>query len=98
MANFTELFTATLNETIAKLVADAVARVEEKYEAQIVEMQGRIQDLEEADIVDVDSAVERAIENYDFSDIVRDNMDADSIFDRREFADAVKEVIAEALR
>lgn len=109
MANFTELFTATLNETLAKMVAEAMT----KYEVQIVEMQGRIVELEGAlenfEREDVDSVVERAFENfdveramenaiegYDFTSIVSDCVDFDG--NDNDFASAVKDVIANALR
>ena len=107
MANFTELFTATLNETLAKMVADAMV----KYVDEIGAMQARITELEEelasntSNEIDrvveraVESAVEKAvddaIDNYDFSTIIRENTTSE--FDSQEFSSAVKGVFEDEL-
>ena len=103
MANFTELFTATLNETLAKMVADAMV----KYVDEIGAMQARITELEEelasntSNEIDrvvegaVEKAVDDAIENYDFSTIIRENTTSE--FESREFCEAVKSVFEEEL-
>lgn len=128
--DFTELFTKTLNETVAAMVAAEVAKVQqpavvlqepwmgrineltielatankllgdmvaryEYIEGLLSKAQERITELEE---VDVDRIVEKAVEDYDFSTIVRDNINLDDIFAEREFADAVKEVIIDSMR
>jgi 3-methyladenine DNA glycosylase/8-oxoguanine DNA glycosylase len=99
MTDFTALFQATLNATITAMVAEAVRAVEERYEAQIVEMQARILDLEEnaATGPDIDSDLERWIDNYDFTSIVQDNVDEDKLFEGDAFEAAVKSVVANAM-
>jgi hypothetical protein len=99
MANFTDLFIATLNETPEKMVTAAVAKFIEQYELQLVEMQARILELEESDEagVDIDGDIEKFIEQYDFSTVVKEHVDTDRLFEGREFADAVKTVVADAM-
>ena len=97
MTNFTELF--TLNDTLEKMVAAAVAKVTEQYEMQIVEMQSRIQELEEnaQQGPDIDGDIEKFIEQYDFSTVVEEHVNTDRLFEDPAFADAVKEVLVDAI-
>ena len=44
-----------------------------------------------------DIKIEECISNYDFSDIISDNMQTEN-YESREFADAVKDVVARALQ
>lgn len=97
MTNFTELF--TLNNTLEKMVAAAVAKVTEQYEMQIVEMQSRIQELEEnaQQGPDIDGDIEKFIEQYDFSIVVQEHVDLERLCEGPAFADAVKEVLVDAI-
>ena len=111
--NFTELLTAMVNETIAKMVVEATA----KYEAQITALQcrvdellnaiatdlgnvmDRVSELENSDnSTDIDNAVEAAFNNLDFAEAIEENLDANLLFRGDEFCDAVREVIVDALR
>lgn len=104
--DFTALFTETLNKTIADLVAQAVrsATVELQQElaearSEIADLQRFVSDFEMTSIEgQVEDTVERAIENYDFRQIVRDNIDVADILEDSEFASAVKEVIVSGLQ
>lgn len=91
--NFTELFAQTLNATIAKLVEEAV----KPYAARIEELEEQVRELAENSDTDVEGIVERTIENYDFAEIVANNVDLSDILEDREFADAVRSVIRDAL-
>lgn len=97
--DFTTLFTQTLNETIARIVAEAVAKVTEQYDVQLVAMQTRIEELEEnaATGPDIDGDIEKFIEQYDFSDAVAEHVNVAALFEGDDFDDAVKAVISGAL-
>ena len=97
--DFTTLFTQTLNETIARIVAEAVAKVTEQYDVQLVAMQDRILELEEnaAEGPDIDGDMEKFIEQYDFSTAVQEHIDAERLFQGDDFDEAVKAVISRAL-
>ena len=97
--DFTTLFTQTLNETIARIVAEAVAKVTEQYDVQLVAMQDRILELEEnaAEGPDIDGDMEKFIEQYDFSTVVQEHIDAERLFQGDDFDEAVKAVISRAL-
>ena len=99
MTNFTELFTATLNDTLEKMVTAAVAKVTEQYELQLVEMQARILELEEnaQESPDIDGDIEKFIEQYDFSTVIQDHVDLERLWEDPAFAGAVKEVLVDAI-
>lgn len=106
MSDFTTLFAETLNATISKMVAEAmlaksadIAFLEErviKLESQVADL--TIESAKHQDEDAISSIVEQAIENYDFTSIVKQAVDTDDLFERREFDDAVRDVIASALR
>lgn len=99
MQNFTELFTRTLNDTLATLVADAVATRVAALEETIEQLHDRIKDLEDTDRDDnLGTAIEQTIESYDFSDIISNELDWNSISGETEFNNAVISVIRDALR
>jgi hypothetical protein len=50
------------------------------------------------DMLDVSSAVERCIVDYDFTDIVANSLRTDVLFESGDFECAVKEVIVNSLR
>lgn len=101
MSDFTTLFAETLNTTIAKMVAEAVAV---QYD-EMNSLKERVKNLEWQVINLVDgldsnqlrSAVENIIENYDFSDIVKNESDLDSaienIIENYDFSSIVNEAI-----
>jgi hypothetical protein len=110
MSDFTTLFAETLNATIAKMVDAAMLTKSAEIaflEERVIKLESQVADLtiESAKMLDnmqdedaISSIVEQAIENYDFTSIVKQAVDTDDLFERREFDDAVRDVIASALR
>jgi hypothetical protein len=90
MKDFTELFTETLNTTIARMVEQAVAAQAQ----EIAELKARIEELESSMTGEieaaVDSAVEQAVDGLDFEEIVSNNIPG--------FEDMVRDVIVGAFR
>ena len=97
--NFTELLTAMVNETIAKMVVEATA----KYEEQITALKCRIDDMVKANATDLGNLQDRIdeLKNSDNSTDIDNAVDAainNLLFRGDEFGDAVREVIVDALR
>ena len=104
MKNFTELFTETLNNTLSKMVADAIQcqfdHVETLtdriafLETTVKELNEKLDDRDDEyrnDEDRIEIVVRDAIDNYSFADIVKDHQD----FESKEFTDAVAAIISD---
>ena len=102
MTNFTELFVETLNATLSKMVAEAVAQQSEviaKMQETIWRLEATVAGLEDSipNEEDITRIVDNAVDNVDLEEKLINSIELTELFDEPAFGRAVREVISEAM-